>query len=97
MKDDVIYDKFVEILKQKRGIQDRLVDIMSKKRIEIGKNLDLCTQYENNSHQLQDVNSHFFPCLKYNKLEKLKFKISLNFPIFKIFHICLVWFCSCQS
>ena len=36
-KDDVIYDKFVEILKQKRGSKDRLVDTMSKKRIEIGK------------------------------------------------------------
>ena len=35
-KNDVIYDKFVEILKQKRGSQDRLIDILSKKRIEIG-------------------------------------------------------------
>ena len=35
-KDDVVYDKFVEILKQKRGSQDRLVDIMTKKRVEIG-------------------------------------------------------------
>ena len=35
-KDDVIYDKFVEILKQKRGSQDRLIDILSKRRMKIG-------------------------------------------------------------